>query len=280
MKQEIKQHPVLGRVLYLSDGRTELAVTLDCGIRIVRLCLVGKENLFYEQPSDLSDGLTTPEGWRIYGGHRLWMAPESDLTYSPDNAPVTCTSVPNGICMVQAVDAWTGLQKSVEVRYEPDGAIRVIHAMKNCGDAPIRAAAWGVSSMAPGGQAIVPLPRHDGKCISNPHRSFCLWNTTTLGDPRLTFELERLILRQDANVSDYFKLGLYSDEGRVEYRNFGQSFTITFSPHAQEEYTDMGSNLELFANTRVQEIETLGVYKELSPGETTTHTEFWRVDTV
>ena len=80
----------LGNLIWLSDGRTEAAAALDFGIRIVHLSCAGKPNLFYSQPEDLSDGLKTEEGWRIYGGHRFWASPESSRSYYPDNAPVAC----------------------------------------------------------------------------------------------------------------------------------------------------------------------------------------------
>ena len=58
-------------------------VPLSYGIRIGHFALCGGENVFYEQPKDMTE-LTTPEGWRLRGGHRFWVAPESEKTYCPD----------------------------------------------------------------------------------------------------------------------------------------------------------------------------------------------------
>ena len=88
MQIEHRMDAKRGNLIWLSDGRTEAAAALDFGIRIVHLSCAGKPNLFYSQPDDLSDGLATEAGWRIYGGHRFWSSPESTRSYYPDNAPV------------------------------------------------------------------------------------------------------------------------------------------------------------------------------------------------
>ena len=77
MQIEHRMDAKRGNLIWLSDGRTEAAAALDFGIRIVHLSCAGKPNLFYSQPDDLSDGLATEAGWRIYGGHRFWSSPES-----------------------------------------------------------------------------------------------------------------------------------------------------------------------------------------------------------
>ena len=71
MQIEHRMDAKRGNLIWLSDGRTEAAAALDFGIRIVHLSCAGKPNLFYSQPDDLSDGLTTEAGWRIYGGHAV-----------------------------------------------------------------------------------------------------------------------------------------------------------------------------------------------------------------
>ena len=98
MQIEHRMDAKRGNLIWLSDGRTEAAAALDFGIRIVHLSCAGKPNLFYSQPDDLSDGLATEAGWRIYGGHRFWSSPESTRSYYPDNAPVACELLADGVC--------------------------------------------------------------------------------------------------------------------------------------------------------------------------------------
>ena len=72
--------------LRLSNAEVELIIATDIGIRILHFGFIGGKNIFYLSPEDL--GKTGGDHWRIYGGHRLWHAPEAiPRTYSPDNEP-------------------------------------------------------------------------------------------------------------------------------------------------------------------------------------------------
>lgn len=122
MQIEHRMDAKRGNLIWLSDGRTEAAAALDFGIRIVHLSCAGKPNLFYSQPDDLSDGLATEAGWRIYGGHRFWSSPESTRSYYPDNAPVTCELLADGASgLRQRTDPWTGFEKTLILRFLADG---------------------------------------------------------------------------------------------------------------------------------------------------------------
>jgi hypothetical protein len=44
-----------------------------------------------------------------------------------------------------------------------------------------------------------------------------------------------------------------------------------------KEYPDLGSNFETFTNEEFLELESLGPYQEISPGQTVKHTEVWAV---
>ena len=121
-----------GNLIWLSDGRTEAAPALDFGIRIVHLSCAGKPNLFYSQPDDLSDGLATEAGWRIYGGHRFWSSPESTRSYYPDNAPVACELLADGVCLRQRTDPWTGFEKTLILRFLPAGRQGNIRPAASC----------------------------------------------------------------------------------------------------------------------------------------------------
>lgn len=158
MQIEHRMDARLGNLIWLSDGRTEAAAALDFGIRIVHLSCAGKPNLFYSQPEDLSDGLKTEEGWRIYGGHRFWASPESSRSYYPDNAPVACELLADGVCLRQRTDPWTGFEKTLILRFAPDGRLSAEHILTNRNPQTVQAAAWGVCTLRGGGTARIPFP--------------------------------------------------------------------------------------------------------------------------
>ena len=73
--------------LEISNEQVKLLITLDVGPRVIFYGFIDGQNMF--KNFDEQMGLTGGDEWRIYGGHRLWHAPEvAPRTYSPDNEPV------------------------------------------------------------------------------------------------------------------------------------------------------------------------------------------------
>ena len=89
------------------------------GPRLVRLSLAGsQENLLAETP-DL--GWETPYGrFHMYGGHRLWHAPEVPRrTYVPDDESVEIEDLLDGVRITGPVEQVTNIQKSLSFVYTP-----------------------------------------------------------------------------------------------------------------------------------------------------------------
>ena len=270
-----KNTPQWGRVLWITDGCTELAVALEFGIRIVHLSCVGHENLFYVQPADRSDGFTEGD-WCLYGGHRLWLAPESNDSYYPDNSPVQYTVKGDMILFEQEIDQLLLVRKYLSVAFQTDGSIQVVQKIENISDRVIEGAAWGVNTLDAGGEAEITFG-----CTNtggfNPQRVISLWSDTNVNDPRLTFEKDRLLARHLPS-SDYLKIGLYSKPGRAVFKNKGQRFTLTFDAELLEFYPDNGCNFELYMCMQFMELESLGKMTRILPGQSAIHTEVWHLD--
>lgn len=275
MKHEIRIAENGTHVLWLTDGHTEVGVALDYGIRVVHLSHAGMENLFYQQPDDCSDGFTDDNGWRLYGGHRFWLAPETERTYFPDNAPVEYTVHENGVELRQQEDPWLKVIKTLEIRFHDDGTIELTHGIQNTGDAPLTAALWGINTLAAGGRAQI---RFSGVRADDflPHRVVALWADTSLGDPRITFTRD-MLLAQHGPSEDYFKLGLFTRDGFATFENRGQRLELSFPSFQPEQYSDLGCNFELYMNSYFMELETLGIRHTLQPGECACHRESWSV---
>ena len=87
MKTYIKNITIENKnYLLFSNNNIELTIAKDFGPRITGLNLKGEINLF----GKVNVSRKTPYGtWKLYGGHRLWTAPEIfPNTYIPDNEPV------------------------------------------------------------------------------------------------------------------------------------------------------------------------------------------------
>src|SRR3989339_1878439 len=84
----------------LANNEIELIATTDVGPRIIRFGFIGEANEFAEYPDQ--KGKTGGNEFLAYGGHRLWIAPESKaLTYHPDNGTVEWTQE-NGVLHLKA----------------------------------------------------------------------------------------------------------------------------------------------------------------------------------
>ena len=93
---EEKSYSTWGKCVRISNGAVELYATTEIGPRIIRFGTIGGPNIFFENTErnigkfeSGMDFFGKGEKWYIYGGHRLWHAPETfPRTDLPDNYPV------------------------------------------------------------------------------------------------------------------------------------------------------------------------------------------------
>lgn len=260
----------------LTNNTVELVLLADVGPRIIRFGFLGQENEFKEYP-ELA-GQMGGDQWRIYGGHRLWHAPESNpRTYLPDNGPVEVEEHRDFVRLIQSAEPGNGIQKEMDVHLAPQGArVQVTHRLRNQGPWPVRLAPWALSVMAPGGCAIAPLPpygAHGAHLL--PTSSLALWPYTDMQDPRWHWGTRHLLLRQDPESATPQKAGLNTPDGWVAYARNGHLFVKRFHYEREGVYPDLGSSVELFTNGDMLEVETLAPLAELAPGAQAEHVERW-----
>ncbi len=277
MRQELEQVSYGGwpGCYRLSNGTVDLIVTTDVGPRVIRFGFVGEGNEFkeYEEMS----GLTGGTDWRIYGGHRLWQAPEDTrTTYAPDNGPVRLDNRSGFIRLVQPADA-TGVQKEIEIRLAGrEAKAGVTHRLRNLGSSAVELAPWAISVMAPGGKAIVPLPArgsHDERLL--PTNTIAHWAYTDMTDSRWKWGRSFVALQQDPQSSTPQKAGFMATDGWAAYARGGHLFVKQFHYVAGATYPDLGCTVETFTNAEMLELETLGPLVRLRPGESAVHKEQW-----
>jgi hypothetical protein len=260
----------------LDNGEVELIVTGDVGPRLIHFGFAGKENLFAVLPG--TAGLTGGEDWRVYGGHRLWHAPEAmPRTYYGDNHPVKVEFDGVVLRIAQPVEPWTGIQKKMEIRMAKTGArILVRHILVNQSMWPVELAPWALTVMAPGGTAIAPLPprgSHPEHLL--PSGTIALWPYTNMADPRWTWGERFVMLRQDAGRPLPQKIGFNAPDGWAAYVRNDTLFVKRFEVQPGADYLDFGSCLELFTDDSMLEVETLGPARTLAPGQSAIHDETW-----
>ncbi len=263
------------RNVRLANKAVELIATLDVGPRIIHLAVPGGRNVMKTYPAML--GKRGEKAWQIRGGHRLWFAPEDPVaTYFPDNGPVDAVAIRSGVRLRAAPETPNGIQKEIDVVL--DGArphVRLVHRIRNVGRRTVELAPWALSVMAPGGTAVIGLPprgRHPRDLLPNQH--IVLWPYTDLGDPRLTLGARAILLRQKAPTQPE-KIGLSNPEGWAAYAVHGCLFVKRFAFDPKATYPDVGCNTEMFTNSDMLEVESLGPIVRLAAGRKVEHVEDW-----
>lgn len=264
-------HEIHGKCLFLDNGIYEIGIPLEFGLRICHFSRIGKENVFFEQPTDMTD-FTTPDGWRLRGGHRLWVAPESDRTYAPDNEPISYKLTECGVEIEQGADTRLCAVKRMRITLR-DSEVEVVHSITNVGCDTLTASLWPISVMAPGGVERIPLEIVKGP---KPNYTLSMWYHSSLADPRLSFGKEEIKI--EWQQLDYpFKLGVGHPKLPVCYENGENTFIVNYDLQNNAEYTDGGVSFETYFSKYMVEIESLSPLYHIAPGECVEHTERWSI---
>ncbi len=265
----------------LANDSIELIVTGEVGPRVIHFGFVdsaAEANEFYQDEATL--GQTGGDAWHIYGGHRLWHAPEvQPRTYVPDNAPIKMEDHKDFVRFIQPVETLTGIQKEIDITLAPDKAqVTLVHRLRNTNVWTVKLAPWALSVMAEGGRAIIPLPPR-GSHTENllPTNILTLWAYTDMQDPRWTWGTKYVMLRQEPGNVKPQKIGFWVSDGWVAYARAGHLFVKTFEPVPGASYVDFGCNVETFTNDVILEIETLGPLDYVAPGAIVEHVEQWHL---
>jgi hypothetical protein len=260
----------------LNNGEVDLIATTDVGPRIIRYAFTGEPNVFKEYPTQM--GQTGGEEWRIYGGHRLWHAPEAKpRCYWPDNVPVEYEWDGKTLVLTQPVEGSTGIQKEIEITLAAEGSrVAVLHRLINRNLWEIEAAPWCLTVMPAGGRAVLPQePRQSHSDRLTPVRPLVLWGYTDMADPRWTWGTKYIQLKQDSQATTAQKAGMLNTLGWAAYSLDDRLFIKRYSCNPKATYPDFMCNTEVYTGGDMLELETLGPLAEIEPGGKTESTEDW-----
>ena len=262
----------------LSNGHIYLEYLLGAGPRIVRLAASeADENLMAELPGV---AIPTPLGeFRLYGGHRLWHAPEAmPRSYAPDNEGCHVSHFEGGVLLEGALEPSTGIRKSLRIELEQGhAAVVVTHTLTNEGLWPVELAPWALSQLRLGGLAI--LPQTQGALEPSgllPNRNLVLWPYTRLSDPRLSLNDDYVLIDAAADARAV-KIGYFNRSGWAGYLIGGVLFVKRWTPSYNDNHVDYGCNCESYCNDQFIEVETVGPLALLQPGQSTIHVEEWEL---
>ncbi len=245
------------------------------GLRIVRLVPADEErNLLAETPAF---GWDTPYGrFSALGGHRLWHAPQTEQTATPEPQPLEISEEGLSVRLFQPADPWNHLTKCLDITLDGNRpALTIAHTLTNMGEGARELAPWAITQLPLGGQAILPLS-HGGPSTA-PNRHLAFWPYVRLPDPRLMMGEVDLCFNARPYDSE-FKLGYFAAAGWVAYQwQDGRRLTKRFQPQPGLPHADHGCNVEIYCNNGFLELETLGPLTSLAPGQSVEHIETWEL---
>lgn len=282
INHEIVQYKNYGRCLKIRNHDTYMYVTLDFGPRII---YYGKdENILYEDVDDninksvssFCEAFEANDVWHIYGGHRLWKAPEDDLTYYPDNNPVEYEIAGSKAIIKAPIEKSTSLEKHIIIESLDNGNFSVTNRIINRGNKEIKVVAWGLSVCKPSGKVYIDYTNTEGKYL--PNRMISLWPYTDILDERIVIDNSTIVIdiRKEKEASkEPLKIGCFIRDGKITYKmDNGQTFIkkLTVSDGI---YPDYGCNLEVYTINFMVELETLSPFKVLKNDEYVENNEIW-----
>ncbi len=261
----------------LMNESIELLVTQSVGPRIIRLSFLEGKNLLAELPDLELDCPGKDEKLKLYGGHRLWHAPQvEERTYLPDNQPVEVEAIENGLVVIQSIEPETGIQKSMQITLPDNGPTVVVdHSLKNEGIWPIETAPWAITQLPEGGVALMPqLTEHVDATGVWPNRSIALWPFTDIASPHIHWGNRFIFV--EANMQEgMLKFGFLNSDSWLAYHRDDTLFVKHAVYHPDVPYFDRGSSSQVYCDPRLIELETVAPKSVIAPGETVTHRETW-----
>ena len=156
---------------------------------------------------------------------------------------------------------------------ENENCVCVNHKIQNIGEKSTKLSPWALSVMSPGGIEVIPVPDRTENVLENRHLVF--WPYARMTDERVYWGDKYIFLRQDESVNHKFKIGQLSQHGWAAYFNHGDVFVDRFETTEDKEHPDRNCNFETYTSKFMLEIESIGEYKTLAPGESVEHRECW-----
>jgi len=258
----------------MDNGKIQLIVTTEVGPRIIHFARKNGSNMMWQSKDD--QGQKYGDGWRMYGGHRLWHSPQvGTRPNQPDNDPVKYEINGATVKLTAEAEKATGLQKAFEITmHANEPCVTVNHFLINRSLWPIEMAAWPLTVLVGSGTAVLPVPRNETPDYL-PNFMISFWPWMKPNDPRFDIGDKTITVKHDKTNAKWFKIGVHNPPAWGAYISENNLFVKTMQYDPRATYPDFGANFEVFADNQFLELETLSPLQTVAPGDRIEHAEEW-----
>jgi hypothetical protein len=272
---QIEQVEFLGwRDAYrLRLGDAAMVVVTEIGPRILSLSVGDGPNLLYVDRETAGQG-QGDANWHIYGGHRVWVAPEAADTYASDNVRCGVEVSDAGLTVTAPVAPQTGLQKRLIVGAQGDRFV-VEQGVCNMGDALYTGAIWALTCVEPKGVIVFPWGRQGSWDL----KKVVYWNKWMDHGSDVTSQQWQPgpDLFKVVPTGEEGKVGSNSPEGWGALCREDATFVKSYRRVSGVRYPDEDCSLQVYTCRQFIEMETLGPLTVFYPGQEIVHREIWAV---
>jgi hypothetical protein len=254
-------------------GEVEMVVVTEVGPRVLSLSVGDGPNLLFvdEETAGRGQGDT---GWYVYGGHRLWVAPETEDTYAPDNLPCQVEASEGRLTVTAPVSPRTKLQKRLTFAAS-EGRFVIEHGVLNTGDTLYPGAMWALTCVVPSGVVVFPWGRGGALDL----KKIVYWNKwidhrSDVASPQWQPGPDLFAV---VPTGEEGKVGTHSPEGWVALCREDATFVKSYDWVSGASYPDEDSSLQVYTCEQFVEMETLSPLAVFYPGAEVVHREIWSV---
>jgi len=217
--------------------------------------------------------------YTLFGGHRLWAAPEiPEITYLPESQGVHFEETGGRVTLWREDHGKAAYERSIEITLDENAPrVHLVHTLRNLAKGLLMTAPWAITVLPMGSRVRLPLSNQNVKANEFlPNCCLAFWPYDDLQDPRLRIESDFVELTSDPG-RDAFKIGVYSTRGWAAAEIGGWLLIKRFGVRDPDARLDFGSNVEAYTNRQFVEFELLGELRNLEQGDCVIHTEMWEI---
>jgi len=254
-------------------GEAAMVVVTEVGPRILSLSVDDGPNLLFVDQETVGQGQGGAD-FCVYGGHRVWVSPETADTYAPDNASCKVDVSDGALTVIAPVDPRTGLRKRLTVSAR-DGRFVVEQGVLNTGDAVYAGGVWALTCVEPKGVIVFPW----GRQASWDLKKIVYWNewmghSSDVNSPQWQPGPDLFTVRPTGEEG---KVGSNSPEGWVALCRDDATFVKSYDWFSDARYPDEDCSLQVYTCEQFIEMETLSPLTTFYPGQEVVHREVWTV---